>query len=156
MAIESEIKAFFASGLAEKATKGLSRNALIQVNMDGDVFFYRRSGGFGEFSRDAGGQEPDLQINISKALVLQVLAAARVPGASVAGIGLLLFPALFGDKERRERMELLIRASLFQLMRKGYFSVLMAGGPEVMGYLGRKGFGSMRKIKGALERARKS
>jgi hypothetical protein len=39
-------------------------------------------------------------------------------------------------------------------MRKGYFSVLMAGGPEVFSELGKRGFGSLAKVRNVLRKTK--
>jgi hypothetical protein len=71
---------------------------------------------------------------------------------SIGEFGIEFFRIMMSGKEN-EVLDVKLHVGLIGLTRMGAFKILMAGGPSVMGFLARKGFGSIKDIHRAVKKA---
>lgn len=142
---------FFQSPLAERAAKGLSDTVCIALTIEEETFYFVRKNGQNALVRQEP-TRPDVQFWLSQNAMRQIFQRADDPQASLASVGLAIFEGIF-SKTPEDKIRFRVNASFLSLFRKGYFSVLKAGGPEVASYLTRWGF-SLTKIKEVLRNSR--
>ena len=147
--MQKDLQKFLQGPLARKALSGLARSAVIRIEVDGVPYRCIFASGT-PILIEEGGREADLDFWISNKTISAVLAHTESTGADLASLGVFLFERIFAQGDARIGFR--INATLFTLARRGYFSVIVAGGPMVMKYLASKGFGSLNKIRSALTR----
>lgn len=150
--LKKELKAFFASELAEHAAVGMSNGACIELIVDGEKFYFLRAKGKNTLATQVK-DGAEVTFWIPRATMHHILEAAALPGAGLATLGILIFDAILSKEEGRG-IRFKVHASFLTLWAKGYFSVLKAGGPEVASYLARLGFGGISQIKEILKKIR--
>lgn len=91
-----------------------------------------------------------LDVPLEAAEKLATLGESDVPSIAVALVELLSDP----DDERRVRAR--VYAGLFELLRKGYLSVIPLGGTPLMRALGARGIGSLSEIRERLKRLKEN
>lgn len=156
MEMQKEIEVFLASPGVRKGLAAFGKNARTRIRIADETFaFFRDSKGLRcvPIAEDKGG-EFDMEFTIPPATVYAMVQRAADPKASVADLALTALPCVFTEDPKR-KVTFEIYASLFTLVRKGYFSVLIAGGPDVLRFLGQHGFGSLEKIRNAASQIRR-
>lgn len=96
--------------------------------------------------------KPDLSFTLPlKALV----ALSEETADSVGDMGIALLKRMVASEDEG-KLTAKVHIGLFDLYRRGYFSVLTLGGPQVMSFLAGKGLNGMGKIKDAIGKIRES
>ena len=155
--MQKEIEVFLASPGAQKGLAAFGSTARIRIRIADEVFAFFRDDKRVlrclPIAPDDG--EPfDMEFKIPPATVHTMVHRAMDPTAGVAELAKTALACVFtADLDRKVIVQ--IYASLFTLMRKGYFSVLIAGGPDVLRFLGQYGFGSLEKIRNAVSQRRR-
>lgn len=99
---------------------------------------------FALFWRDSSAQveertaQADVEFVFSSEALRQLLAH---PGTQLASFGVAVFEQVVAGE-----MRLGVRGSLWRLATAGYLQILLAGGPELMGYLAQHGLSNTKKI----------
>jgi hypothetical protein len=91
-------------------------------------------------------KKPDLTFWIGAAGVDKLLSSSTKDVGEV-GIAIL---QLMATSAPDEKIKAKVHIGLFDMLRKGYLGVLPLGGPSVMKFLASKGFGSIGKVKDAI------
>lgn len=145
--MQREITEFLNSELAGKAFSGLAESARVGLTIAGMKYVFRRGGK--NFILEEGASDSDIEFTMPEQSAQEILRSALLPDATLAGVGAKAFDLIFSPDPAR-KVQFQIHGSLFTLVRKGFFSVLIAGGPEILRHLGRYGFGNLNKIRAAM------
>lgn len=156
--MQRQIAEFLDSAVTRKAFAGLADSARVLVRVEGIPYgFVRESGRFilsgAAIDPHEGAPLPDMEFFLPEGAVARLLLGIKPPDARVSDLGKLAFDLIFSNNPQ-EKVAFRIHASLFTLVRKGYFSVLIAAGPEVFAHLQRYGFGNLAKVKKILQQNR--
>ena len=156
MEMQKEIETFLASPGARKGLAAFGSSVRIRIRIAAETFVLFRDGKELRCiptAADTGG-DFDMEFTIPPTTVHEMVQRANGPGAGVAELAQTALSCVFTtDTQRKVTFE--IYASLFTLVRKGYISVLIAGGPDVLRFLGQHGFGSLEKIRNAVSQGRR-
>lgn len=149
METQRKIREFLESPLAQKALRGLRSGAKMTLNINGEVYLITSGREGLQVVLLDSSTRSDIEFWLDREILLEVLQKAKQPGMGVGDFGVLLFQSLWAEKNRG-KVKFAIHASLPSLLLRGYFSVLLAGGPVVMQFLSKHGLGSIGKIKKVL------
>ena len=157
MKMHKEIQHFVDSDVVQKAFRTLSDRAILEIFIEGERFCIKKVGKRMELveTKIAANFNSDMVMWIPKHSAEDILRATKDKKFTIGQVGVLVFEKVFTN-DASQKIKFRISASLFTLLRKGYFSVLIAGGPEIMKFLARHGFGSLSKIKTVLSQNRSS
>jgi hypothetical protein len=145
-----ELQAFAQSALAETAAAHLQEGASLLVHSGGRSFLYRREGGRNRIL-ETGENRVDAQLWIPPESMRHLLDLAALPGTGITTMGVAVFEKIF-HAEEREKIHFRLETGFLGLWRKGYFSVLKAGGPEVASYFGRLGHQGLHFLKDMMRK----
>lgn len=141
------LKKFFGREVCQKATKPLSTGAEMAVEI-GDAHCTLRREKEALIVVNSPCAKPDLSFNLS----LEALRALDAePTEDVGEMGVVLLKQMVNATPEM-RMGAKVHIGVFDLLRKGYLSVLPLGGPAVMKFMASKGLTSMGKIKEAVQK----
>lgn len=147
---QSSFEAFLDSELAERAARHLSDGAALMIYIDDKQFLYRRENGKNTLRETKEGAA-DAYFWLTSNTLHQLVTLGALPGTGLGTMGVAVFERMFQGPEA-DRIRFRLSAGLFGLWRKGYFSVLKAGGPEVASYLARLGQGGVSWLKDVLRK----
>jgi hypothetical protein len=155
MEMQKEIDKFLSSPAVLRALRGLGPTAkiLAQINAKHYLVVWEEGSLIAKSLGEGENEAADFEFFASEAAAMALIAEAGKPKASPASLGIYSIAQVFSSREDR-RIGFRVNAPLFTLMRKGYFSVLMAGGPEVFSELGKRGFGSLAKVRNVLRKTK--
>ncbi len=92
-------------------------------------------------------KDPEITFTISPKAVG---ALAGFQSANIGEFGVKFFSLMVSD-DPDVTLKVDLHVGVIGLTRMGVFKILLLGGPDVMSFLARKGFGSMSKIMGAVK-----
>ena len=144
----AELKAFAQSSLAETAATHLQEGACLRIHTGDRIFLYRRENG-GNRILETTENRADVQLWIPPESMRHLLDLGALPGTGITTMGVAVFEKIF-QSESAGKINLRLEIGFLGLWRKGYFSVLKAGGPEVASYLGRLGHKGIHFLKDML------
>ncbi len=149
---EPELRTFLQSALAERAASSLSKGACVALHIGAQEFFFVRGRGQNLLLPQSA-TSPELHFWLTEDALRHLLELAQRPEASLPGMGVSVLECIWSsDASRKIRFR--VDCGFLTLWRKGYFSVLKAGGPEVASYLARWGFGSLARFREVLKNIR--
>lgn len=151
---ESQLEEFFTSPLAEKAGAFLSEKARIALHIDAHhTYLFQRAQGRNRMKIIADPQA-DVHFHVPLNTMRYLLDLGAQKDSGIGTMGVAVIEHLFhSDPEKRIRFR--VDTGFLQLVARGYFSVLKAGGPEVTSYLAQWGYGSLARLKDLLKQGRK-
>lgn len=152
--LDAELEDFLSSALVARLSAGISPGAVVEMRVSKQVYQVTRERKKCVFHK-LKFQEPDVVLTLSESTLRHLLDVAALPETGVAELGICVFEHIF-TADADKKISLHLRVGLFTIFRKGYFSILQAGGPEVMAYLAKYGFSSLAKIKEAIAKMRSS
>jgi hypothetical protein len=143
----AELRAFFAADSAKRAMRPLAEGFRVAVSVDGgpELLLTKRSGAVVLVEEPPGSVEFRLAIPRGAVATLAGHHASGVPELAVAIVDLLTH----ADPERKVRAR--VHAGLFELLRKGYFSLVPLGGAPLMRALAARGVGSVSELRERLK-----
>jgi len=150
--LQSELKKFFESELAERAAAGMSDGSCIKLLIEGENFYFLREKKANKLIT-AERDNPEVTFWIPINTMRRLLSELELPGSGLASMGISIFEAIISNEEDR-KIKFKVHASFLTLWAKGYFSVLKAGGPELASYLARMGFSGIAQMKEFLKKIR--
>jgi len=147
---ESRLAQFFSSSLAEKAGAILSSSAKIALHIEphGSYLFERQDGR--NSLRPKKNFKADVHFFVPINTMRYLLDLGAHPESGIGTMGVAVIEHLFHDDPRKQ-IRFRVDTGFWQLITKGYFSVLKAGGPEVASYLAKWGYGSLARLKSLLQ-----
>lgn len=148
--IDEEINSFFSSPLAEKAGAFLSPNAKIALHVEPvTTYLFERKAGRNAMKK-APRSSADVHFFVPLNTMRYLLELGANPESGIGTMGVAVIEHLFhADPEKKIRFR--VDTSFLQLVARGYFSVLKAGGPEVASYLAKVGYGSLARLRSLLK-----
>lgn len=155
MEMQKEIDKFLSLPAVVQALRGLAPSAKILAQIDAKHYLVIWEGGcLRSHELDLGEKvEADFEFSVKEPGALALMEEAAKSKANPASLGIYAITQVFSAREDR-RIQFRVKAPLFTLVRKGYFSVLMAGGPKVLSELGKRGFGSIGKVREVLRKTK--
>lgn len=99
-------------------------------------------------------RQVDMYFWIRPFTLKKILDKAAERGTTIAQFGLTVLRYVLAHG-KRDRIFFRMDVSVYTLIRKGYFSVLRAAGPDVRIFLREHGFDSLKSIKEFLQRIRR-
>jgi hypothetical protein len=143
---EALARFFATSPAARKATKPLSRDARVAIDLPGGAARFTMSTGSGTVEEGAE-PDPDFTLTMPDGAVAHL---TSVPADDVGEFGIEFFKLMLArEPERKVRVH--IHASTARLVSHGYLGVLAAGGAKVAWWLLKNG---VKNPKGAIDRLR--
>jgi hypothetical protein len=146
----AELEAFAQSALAETAAAHLQEGASLLIHSDDRTFLYRREKA-GNRILETTENRADVQLWIPPESMRHLLDLGSLPGTGITTMGVAVFEKIF-QSETEGKIGFRLEIGFLGLWRKGYFSVLKAGGPEVASYLGRLGHQGFHFLKDMLRK----
>lgn len=150
--IFDQLQDFFGRRVCIEALKPLSVGSTIAVHVPERESFTLSKSKEGPVLTAGAPSKPDLSFWLSEAGIPAIL---EDRSETVGDVGICLLRRMVAD-EKEGRMSAKVHLGLFDLYRRGYFSVLALGGPQVMSFLAGKGLTGMGKIKDAIGKIRES
>jgi len=146
-----KMRDFVKREVAVAAAKSLANGALVCVTFDdGSACAVVKDNGIVSVQDGKPAAAPDVSFAVPEA-ALDRLLALETNEVGRFGVELLKQVA---HKDASLRILPRIHAGLFTLFRRGYFGVLLKGGPAVASFLAAKGLSSLADLKAAVERIR--
>lgn len=150
---EHSLRAFFAGNLAKQAGSYLAADARIAIHIGRQhEFLFLRKGGKNRLEV-AVDPEADVHFWLSVSTLRHLLQKSEQENIGMGALGVAVIECLF-EKDTPRKVKVRVKAPFLSLWRKGYFSVLKAGGPEVASYLARWGYDSFARWKDMLRHFR--
>lgn len=146
------LKDFCDKNVFQAATKPLKDGVAIAAYVDhaGPVTLLRKNGR--TLVVDEAPEKPDITVEIPDK-ALEQLQTQTTEDVGEIGVELL---KLMAHNDPVYRIRVKVHIGLLDFMFHGYFGILPLGGPNVMKFLAEKGFGSIGKIKEAINSLRAS
>lgn len=148
-----QISQYFSRDVAEKAAAPLSERALISLKIyEADlgsgkptsILFKRKNKKNSVLpAASESSSKPDVTFSLTAQAWGDLVAN---PSEDVGEIGVAIAKLIF-SRDPSRKVEAQLHIGLLNLLTKGYFGVLAAGGASLMGYLANHGFGSLSAIK---------
>lgn len=142
---------FFTGGLAETAARGLKESAVISLVIDAEEFTFRRRDGRNRF-QPGEAADPDIRFWVPAGAMQKLLLPQ---GKTIGEVGIRIFELVLSD-DTELKIKFKVRAPFLRLWKRGYFTVLAAGGPSVAKFLASHGWGSLPRLREQIAQWRRA
>ncbi len=137
---------------AKRAMKQLKPGAAINfiLSEDETVYHAKRIKSGAEMNKGAT-EQVDLWLRLGPRAVDDLL---ELNTSDLGTFGVEVLKHMVASRPPEEKIDIKLEAGFIGLTKRGYLKIVILGGPKVMGFLAKKGFGGLGAIKKAFGLAR--
>ena len=150
-----EIKRLFESnGAVNNACRHLKNGAVIGIVIQGEdePLYFAMQGKDPVVTRGTPDGATDIDLMFTPGAIRRL---SEQQTDSIGDMGLLFLQLMASHDPEYDVVIRSINAGFLAFARKGYFNVVAAAGPKVLGFLAKKGLGNPAGLKRAIDRRRK-